>query len=756
MRKIGGCGQFSKTRQYLETMVILLLMAVPFHFIVNCSFSKYMKRADQRPGTLGAHFRHNETDKAADMAETVQIGLALERLGDEDTAEVAWTPPEGAAGFQFTGMQPSNPGGPAPFLYSSVPAHNGTPSEADIQLTYQPPAVGGGYTFIDTVLATTDNERVEGFCLSHRAGAKASPAAALNQFVSAQRAKIQNDVSAWRFKEWLYQSVGVQDLPLSEAETLVEYLLSGSFFVGLRFPVTQEVDVLSYRLPVGMEAEDVPVLAILDHNLPWSGDDLNQAVARLPLEYVPSRNEWLHNHLPVQSATRWAALAPKQAPVTLLEDRFPIEAGRWELFTTGVVNLGHMPNSCENCILEVYMCHEGSGPPPFFESGFKAVAGVFKTYQGDGVTCFGPLPVRLVDSWGGIPSDFDPPILLRGQGLSRVTPPGQVQFHHTLETSGSETISLTVESSRGRQWGFYEGDYEQPDLGRPITGNITVQGFTNVWLVADIPADAPAGSETVLLSASRTAEPSKKVWATDVLWVGDWVAPPGGESRFWIPVASHAPGAQGSAWRTDLGLLNTGTGSVDAIVTLHGAQGPVSLNQTVPAGEQLILSDVVDQMGFTGSGALEVTASGPLVVTSRTYSQVGPTDQCYPDGTLGQSLGATASGAGLAAGQSAVVPQLQENAAFRSNVAVINTGSAEAEVRVHLLDGHGTELTSYDVTLAPGQWEQENGPFADFADQTDMAAGYARIEVLSGSGIVAYGSVVDNITNDPTTMAVVR
>jgi hypothetical protein len=34
-----------------------------------------------------------------------------------------------------------------------------------------------------------------------------------------------------------------------------------------------------------------------------------------------------------------------------------------------------------------------------------------------------------------------------------------------------------------------------------------------------------------------------------------------------------------------------------------------------------------------------------------------------------------------------------------------------------------------------------------------MSGGYARLTVVSGSGVVGYASVVDNVTNDPTTVA---
>jgi hypothetical protein len=75
---------------------------------------------------------------------------------------------------------------------------------------------------------------------------------------------------------------------------------------------------------------------------------------------------------------------------------------------------------------------------------------------------------------------------------------------------------------------------------------------------------------------------------------------------------------------------------------------------------------------------------------------------------------------------------------------------------VHLFDGAGQELATYDVALDAGEWKQENQPFKRKAGQSDMAAGFVRIEVLAGSGVIAYGSVVDNTTNDPTTMEMIR
>lgn len=224
----------------------------------------------------------------------------------------------------------------------------------------------------------------------------------------------------------------------------------------------------------------------------------------------------------------------------------------------------------------------------------------------------------------------------------------------------------------------------------------------------------------------------------------------------WVPVATHAAGANASQWRTDLGVLNPGTASASVELRFHAASGVKTGTVAVPAGAQSILVDVVDQLGTTGSAALEVRADQLVHVTSRTYDEVSETAACMPGGTLGQDYAAYAPAAGLAAGEAAWLPQLAESTQYRSNIALVNTGSAVATVAVTLFDGSGVQVGSYAVELEPGAYRQENRPFATHAGQTAMDRGYASVSVTTGSGVLVLGSVVDNVTNDPTTVVAVR
>lgn len=221
---------------------------------------------------------------------------------------------------------------------------------------------------------------------------------------------------------------------------------------------------------------------------------------------------------------------------------------------------------------------------------------------------------------------------------------------------------------------------------------------------------------------------------------------------YWIPVASHGNGLNGSQWRSDLGMLNT-TSAIANVQLRFVASTVISSTTSVPAGAQSILTDVVGQLGASGSAAIEVLSDQPLKVTSRTYNLVPSTAPCYPGGTQGQGYPAILAASALSAGQTAYLAGLTENASYRCNVGVVNTGANSATVLVTLFDGAGDNLGNYTVNLAAGQWTQATQPFLNVAAQTAMDRGYASVTVQSGAGVAAFASVIDNITNDPTTVA---
>ncbi|MFI5166961.1 MAG: hypothetical protein ACHQQS_10100, partial [Thermoanaerobaculales bacterium] len=233
------------------------------------------------------------------------------------------------------------------------------------------------------------------------------------------------------------------------------------------------------------------------------------------------------------------------------------------------------------------------------------------------------------------------------------------------------------------QFGLHKG------AAAVATPNVAVGPFNNVqpylyWscLGATIQSacqtDGPAPNFEWSFSFGNGFE-GTDVLANDMFATAYFVGSRAPTISVWLPVASHAGGLNGSEWRSDVGVLNPNPVTANIEVVLYIPGGTKTNNTQVAPGSQAILTDIVNQLGYTGSGALEVQSDQPVVVTSRTYNQSG-------NGTFGQDYAAYSSASALGTGQSAWLPQLSENAAYRTNISLTNTGSTAASVNVTLLD----------------------------------------------------------------------
>jgi hypothetical protein len=229
-------------------------------------------------------------------------------------------------------------------------------------------------------------------------------------------------------------------------------------------------------------------------------------------------------------------------------------------------------------------------------------------------------------------------------------------------------------------------------------------------------------------------------------------------ATLWVPVASHANGLARSQWRTDLGIYNPSSYVANIELRLHAASGAVSSLDTVASGEQVILADATRQISasFSGSAAIEVLSDQPVRVTSRTYNLVASDSTCYANGTQGQDYPAFPASDGLGVGEVGYLPGLTENAAYRTNIGLVNASGSEATVFVELFDQSGTKLADYTTVLAAGVWQQETQPFRNKAHRSNLDRCYARVTVQGGVQVLAFASVIDSITNDPTTVEIQR
>ena len=85
---------------------------------------------------------------------------------------------------------------------------------------------------------------------------------------------------------------------------------------------------------------------------------------------------------------------------------------------------------------------------------------------------------------------------------------------------------------------------------------------------------------------------------------------------------------------------------------------------------------------------------------------------------------------------------------FRTNIGLVNMADQVCSVRVRIFEPSGVVVSDPGlVAMRPTEWRQLNN-----AVRTGVDAAYATIEPLMGCPIWAYASVVDNLSNDPTTV----
>ncbi|MCK5378431.1 MAG: hypothetical protein KAJ78_03465 [Acidobacteria bacterium] len=220
----------------------------------------------------------------------------------------------------------------------------------------------------------------------------------------------------------------------------------------------------------------------------------------------------------------------------------------------------------------------------------------------------------------------------------------------------------------------------------------------------------------------------------------------GGDISYWVAAVARISGAGGSQWRTNLGAFNPSGSLVNALISYRRTGGGTfSKTVSIPAGGQVVLEDIVGFLGSSGSGSLEVSSDEDLLVGSRTYNQSAT-------GTFGQYLDGHRPDDAFSAGDTVWLTMLEESAAFRTNIGFTNSGSTSALLQVTLFNSSGGQLTVFTLLVPAGSNVQENQPFLNRAGSSNIRAATASVEIMSGSGVIVYGSVIDNLTGDPTTI----
>ena len=220
-----------------------------------------------------------------------------------------------------------------------------------------------------------------------------------------------------------------------------------------------------------------------------------------------------------------------------------------------------------------------------------------------------------------------------------------------------------------------------------------------------------------------------------------------------IPAASVATGARGALFQTDVDISNTG--DEEARVTFawlpRGRDNPdplVSADYVLAAGESHYFENALAEifrLGPGSSGALRLTSNSDSVIAmSRIHSvAVGET------GSFGQGMPAIAVRDMIARGERRRITLLCEDANERANVGCVNGTDRPVVINIGIHDSAGAELEVRTMRLGPYANDQINRLFQPWQPMR----GYVDVwSDTAGALFTCYGSVVDNLTNDPTTV----
>lgn len=214
--------------------------------------------------------------------------------------------------------------------------------------------------------------------------------------------------------------------------------------------------------------------------------------------------------------------------------------------------------------------------------------------------------------------------------------------------------------------------------------------------------------------------------------------------------AGNAAGT-GSQWATDLEINNPSINTVSYKFlwlprgTDNSAPTESAVYTLAPGASASYENIVGEVFGVSAFGALAVASDAATdIVMSRTYN-VSAT------GTFGQSIDGILADFLIPANQTERVIFMDENDATRANLGLLNGTAAPIEVKVQRHDAQGNTLGEVQtVALAAYSNTQVNRVMQAYAPVT---SGYVDVWTDTvGGGFLAYGSVLDNVSSDPTTV----
>ena len=207
-------------------------------------------------------------------------------------------------------------------------------------------------------------------------------------------------------------------------------------------------------------------------------------------------------------------------------------------------------------------------------------------------------------------------------------------------------------------------------------------------------------------------------------------------------------GAAGTNWVSDAVFLNPGGTTVSLEGDLwerDAGAGPTSTTSLfLDPGRCYTAADLLESLfGLDrGAASLVLRFDRGILAAARTYNLVAT-------GTFGQNIPGYGSWNVLTPGDVGYLAMVEQDESFRTNLGLMNgLQDAVSEVVLILRDRSGQQIgTAVGITLEPGRVLQMNRVVERFTT-SEFSGGRLELRVTAGA-VLAYGSVVDQLTGDP-------
>lgn len=220
---------------------------------------------------------------------------------------------------------------------------------------------------------------------------------------------------------------------------------------------------------------------------------------------------------------------------------------------------------------------------------------------------------------------------------------------------------------------------------------------------------------------------------------------------YYLPAAANQPGTGGTAWRTNVEIVNRGTFGASYTVELlkwnQANATPVSKTYTLAAGHAVRYTNVLSSLfSYTGGATLRITGTGgSIVANARTYNET-------PGGTYGQYIGAQLLEDGVQPGKTQHLFHLSQSSSdssgFRTNLGLVSACPTQIVVEAKFYGTTGGLIGTKTYTLRPYESLQINKVLLTVAPGGVNDAYIVLSSASPGALFFGYASMVDNRTGD--------